>query len=392
MSTVHLTAVRLGGRPGMPLLILGPSLGTTAQTLWSEVARELARDFQVVAWDLPGHGTNSMVPEEPITIEDLAAGVLTLVDGMGEGIHPPRFHYAGNSVGGAVGLQLMLDAPGRVESATLICSAARLGTPAGWLERAEKVLASGTELLVPGATERWFAPGFAERHHGRASSVLHALGDTVDEGYAAVCGALAGFDLRDRLAEIEVPLLAVAGGRDESVPPAVVRALAEGVRDARLVVLEDVAHLAPVEDPETVARLVREHALGPTRDQLTVAELRDAGMQVRREVLGAEHVDRAMADATELTREFQHFITEYAWGGVWTRPGLDRRERSLVTLSAIICGGHHAELAMHLRAARTNGLSVAEIRELIIQTAIYSGVPSANVAFRIAQEVFADEC
>ena len=391
MSTVHLTAVRLGGRPGMPLLVLGPALGTTAQTLWSAVAPELARDFQVVAWDLPGHGTNSMVPEEPITIADLAAGVLTLVDGMGEGIHPPTFHYAGNSVGGAVGLQLMLDAPGRVESATLICTAARLGDPAEWRERAEKVLASGTEVLVPGATERWFAPGFVERHHGRASSLLHALGDTVDEGYAAVCGAVAGYDLGDRLAEIEVPLLAVAGGRDVAAPPEALRALAEGVRDGRLVVLEDVAHLAPVEDPESVARLVREQALGPTRDQLTVAELRDVGMQVRREVLGAEHVDRAMADATELTREFQHFITEYAWGGVWTRPGLDRRARSLITLTAIISGGHHAELAMHLRAARTNGLSVAEIRELIIQTAIYSGVPSANVAFRIAQEVFADE-
>ncbi|MQW77563.1 4-carboxymuconolactone decarboxylase [Nocardioides sp. dk4132] len=391
MSTVHLTAVRLGGRPGMPLLILGPSLGTTAQTLWSPVAPALARDFQVVAWDLPGHGTNSMVPEGPITIADLAAGVLALVDGMGEGIHPPTFHYAGESVGGAVGLQLALDAPQRVESATLICTAARLGNAAGWQERAEKVLASGTEMLVPGATERWFAPGFVERHPGRASSVLHALGDAVDEGYAAVCGALAGYDLRDRLPEVEVPLLAVAGGRDVAAPPEVMRALAEGVRDGRLVVLEDVAHLAPLEDPESVARLVREHALGPTRDQHTVAELREVGMQVRREVLGAEHVDRAMADATELTREFQHFITEYAWGGVWTRPGLDRRSRSMITLSALISGGHHAELAMHLRAARTNGLSVAEIRELIIHTAIYCGVPSANVAFRIAQEVFADE-
>ncbi|NPC98155.1 4-carboxymuconolactone decarboxylase [Nocardioides sp. zg-DK7169] len=391
MSTVHLTAVRLGGRPGMPLLVLGPALGTTAQTLWAPLAPELASDFQLVAWDLPGHGTNSMVPDHPITVADLAAGVLSLVDGMGEGIHPPTFHYAGCSVGGAVGLQLLLDAPGRVESATLLGTGARLGNAAGWEDRAETVLDSSTEALVPTAAERWFSPGFREHHPGRASSLLHALGDTVDEGYAAVCRALAGFDLRDRLPEVAVPVLAVAGARDVSAPPEVVRAVAEGVREGRLVVLEDVAHLAPVEAPEAVARLVREHALGPTRDQLTVAELREVGMQVRREVLGAEHVDRAMADATELTREFQHFITEYAWGGVWNRPVLDRRARSMITLSALIAGGHHPELAMHLRAARTNGLSVAEIREVIIHSAIYCGVPSANVAFRIAQELFADE-
>jgi 3-oxoadipate enol-lactonase/4-carboxymuconolactone decarboxylase len=113
----------------------------------------------------------------------------------------------------------------------------------------------------------------------------------------------------------------------------------------------------------------------------------DAGMKVRREVLGDAHVDRATASATDLTAEFQQFITEYAWGGIWTRPGLDRRSRSLVTLTALVARGHHEELAMHLRAARTNGVSVEEIKELLMQTAIYCGVPDANTAFRIAQQV-----
>lgn len=391
MTTAHLTAVRLGGRPGMPLLILGPSLGTTAQTLWAPAAPQLARDFQVVAWDLPGHGTNTMVPEDPITVADLAAGVLALVDGMGAGIHPPTFHYAGDSAGGAVGLQLLLDAPGRVESATLLCTGAKLGNAAGWEERAATVRAQGTAALVAGAAERWFAPGFLERQPERAAALLHALSDALDEGYAAVCAALAAFDVRERLSEVTAPVLAVAGARDVATPPEMLRTVADGVGHGRLVVLDEVAHLAPVEAPEVVARLVREHALGPTRDQLSVAELRDVGMQVRRDVLGAAHVDRAMAAATELTREFQQFVTEYAWGGVWTRPGLDRRARSMVTLSALIAGGHQEELAMHLRAARTNGLSVEEIREVIIHSAIYCGVPSANAAFRIAQEVLAEE-
>ena len=117
----------------------------------------------------------------------------------------------------------------------------------------------------------------------------------------------------------------------------------------------------------------------------------DDGMTVRREVLGDAHVDRATAAATDLTREFQEFITEYAWGTIWTRPGLDRRSRSMITLTALIARGHHEELAMHLRAARRNGLTLDEIKEVIMQSAIYCGVPDANTAFRIAQQTFAEE-
>jgi len=113
----------------------------------------------------------------------------------------------------------------------------------------------------------------------------------------------------------------------------------------------------------------------------------DDGMEVRREVLGPEHVDRATANASELTREFQELVTDYAWGTIWTRPGLDRRSRSMITLTALVALGHDEELALHLRAAITNGLTVDEIKEVLLQTAIYCGVPAANTAFRIAQRV-----
>jgi 4-carboxymuconolactone decarboxylase len=115
-----------------------------------------------------------------------------------------------------------------------------------------------------------------------------------------------------------------------------------------------------------------------------------AGMQVRRQVLGDDHVDRATAATTDFTRDFQQLITEYAWGSIWTRPGLDRRSRSMITLTALVARGHHEELAMHVRAARRNGLSVDEIKEVLLQTAIYCGVPDANTAFRVAQAVLAD--
>ncbi len=117
----------------------------------------------------------------------------------------------------------------------------------------------------------------------------------------------------------------------------------------------------------------------------------DSGMEVRREVLGDEHVDRALARSTEFTADFQDLITRYAWGEIWTRPGLDRRTRSCITLTALVAGGHQHELAMHVRAALRNGLTPDEIKEVLLQTAVYCGVPAANSAFAIAQEVLAEE-
>ncbi|MGM7666661.1 4-carboxymuconolactone decarboxylase [Microbacterium sp. A93] len=121
----------------------------------------------------------------------------------------------------------------------------------------------------------------------------------------------------------------------------------------------------------------------------TSQEVYDAGMAVRREVLGAAHVDRAESNKDETTEDFQNLITRYAWGTIWTRPGLDRRMRSAVTISAMVAGGYWEEAAMHIRAALRNGLSRDEIKEILLQTAIYASVPAANIAFKLAQDVFA---
>jgi 4-carboxymuconolactone decarboxylase len=117
----------------------------------------------------------------------------------------------------------------------------------------------------------------------------------------------------------------------------------------------------------------------------------DAGMRARREVLGDEHVDAAAAATTPVTEDFQELITRYAWGSVWTRPGLDRRSRSIVTLTALVAGNHWSELEFHLRAAVRNGLSVAEITEVLLQTAVYCGVPAANSAFAVARRVLDEQ-
>jgi 4-carboxymuconolactone decarboxylase len=122
-----------------------------------------------------------------------------------------------------------------------------------------------------------------------------------------------------------------------------------------------------------------------------MSDSHERGMAVRRAVLGDEHVDRAIAGTTDFTADFQDMITRYAWGEIWTRPGLDRRTRSCITLTALVASGHEKELAMHIRAALRNGLTPDEIKEVLLQTAVYCGVPAANSAFAVAQQVLAEK-
>ena len=236
----------------MTTLVLGPSLGTSADACWGPTAALLRDDFDLVAWELPGHGTDRGPAPVDLTVEQLAARVLERVEGP--------FLYAGDSVGGEVGLELMLAAPDRVLGAVLCCTGAKIGTAETWEERIAAVRASGTASLVGDTPQRWFGPGFLARQPERASALLHALRDASDDGYVAVGQALAAYDARDRLGEITAPVVAVAGAHDPTCPPDSLREIAEGVRRGRLVVLDDVSHQAPAEAPEEVARIIRELA------------------------------------------------------------------------------------------------------------------------------------
>lgn len=241
-----------------PTLVLGPSLGTSAAACWGAAIALLHDEYDVVAWELPGHGQDAGPAPVDLTMADLADRVRAAVDGP--------FLYAGDSVGGQVGLQLLLDAPGRVLGAVLCCTGARIGDEQMWDDRIAQVRASGTASLVSAAAERWFAEGFLQRQPDRASALLHALRDATDEGYLAACHALRTFDVRDRLGEISAPVIAVAGAQDRTCPPDLLNEVAEGVADGRLVVLDDVAHQASTEAPEEVAGLIRELAARVTRE------------------------------------------------------------------------------------------------------------------------------
>ncbi|ADG77256.1 4-carboxymuconolactone decarboxylase OS=Tsukamurella paurometabola (strain ATCC 8368 / DSM /CCUG 35730 / CIP 100753 / JCM 10117 / KCTC 9821 / NBRC 16120/ NCIMB 702349 / NCTC 13040) OX=521096 GN=Tpau_0618 PE=4 SV=1 [Tsukamurella paurometabola] len=370
------------------LLVLGPSLGTSA-AIWQTVAELLGDRYDMLAWDLPGHG-GSPSPDGAFDLGELADAVLALVDSHDPGV---AFHYAGDSVGGAVGAELALRAPDRVRSLAMVCSAARFGDPGVWRDRAATVRAQGTTAMIPGAKQRWLSNHFLVRSPAVAEDLFAGLASVSDAGYAAVCEALAGYDVRDRLPSLQIPFLAVGGELDVVCPPREVRALADAVPQGRHEVLAGVAHLAPVEAPHLVAAALADHCAAATaravRSATVTARQRyDAGMAVRRQVLGDAHVDRATVRG--FGSDFQEFITRTAWGDVWTGTELTRRERSIAVLTALLALGHWNEFAMHVRAALRNGLGRDEIEAVLMQSAIYCGVPAANAAFGIARRVFAE--
>ena len=377
MTVPELGWTDFGGAPDAPLLVVGPSLGTDVRTLWAETAAQLTDVRHVIGWDLPGHGSSA--PATDFTLSELA-------DAVAAGAPGEEFDYAGDSVGGAVGLEVLLRHPSRMRTATLLATGAVIGTPGRWQDRATLVRAEGTQALMPAAPGRWFfEPEVLTTAQARLVETLAGIDDT---SYAAVCEALARHDTRAELARITAPVLAIAGVADQVTSPASLRAIADGVQHGRLVVLERSAHLPPVEQPTETAELIRGQL---SRTATPRTDPRAAGMRVRREVLGDHHVESASAAITEFTADFQEFITRYAWGEIWTRPQLDRRNRSMITLTALIALGHHDEFAMHVRAARTNGLTVEEIREVILNAAIYCGVPAANTAYKIAAQVLQQE-
>ncbi|KQM83551.1 4-carboxymuconolactone decarboxylase [Agromyces sp. Leaf222] len=372
-----------------PLLVLLPSLGTTT-ALWDGVVAALradprTADLRILRIDLPGHGASPAVAA-PFSVAELATGVLAVVDEAGGG----GFHVAGVSLGGAVALELAVGHPDRVLGLVISCSGARIGTRDGWVERAAAVRASGTASLVTGSASRWFAPGFLGREAGGpGAGALSALVDIDDESYARCAEALGDFDRTPDLARLDVPTLALSGEHDAVTTPASMQDLADDIRGARHIALDGASHLAVLEEPQAAAELIAEHLAAIERSaEASVAHER--GMHVRRAVLGDAHVDRAVAATTPETAAFQDFITRYAWGEIWDRPGLSRRERSIATLASLTTGGHEQEIAMHVRAALRNGLTRDEIAEVLLHTSLYAGLPAANSALAIARSVFAE--
>lgn len=367
------------------LLVLGPSLGTST-AVWQPVVDELVRTgantrLRILRWDLPGHGA-SPATTTPFSVEDLADAVVRLVDEVGGG----RFHYAGISLGGVVGIELALRHPDRVLSLALFGTGAKIGTAEGWVERAAQARTQGTASLVTGSAGRWFTPGTMERHPGEASRLLERLPDVDDESYALAVEALSAWDRRADVGAIRVPTVTVSGDADVTTTTEAMSALADAIPNAHHVEFSDTGHLVPIEHVAQAAALVIEGHLGMSPSGGSAYDL---GMATRRAVLGDAHVDVATARITPETAAWQDFITRTAWGDVWNRTDLTRRERSIATLASLVTGGHHAEVGMHVRAALRNGLTREEIAGVLLHTAIYAGVPASNEAFAVLRDTLA---
>jgi 3-oxoadipate enol-lactonase/4-carboxymuconolactone decarboxylase len=368
---------RLEGPEGAPVVVLANSLGTTTE-LWDGQAGALAERFRVVRYDHRGHGA-SPAPAGPYSLDDIGGDLLALLDRLGLA----RVSVCGVSLGGMAAMWLAARAPERVDRLVLCCTSAHFAAREDWLARAATVRASGTAAVVGTVLERWFTPAFRSSEAATVARFGETLRSVDDEAYASCIEAIADMDLRGELGAIRAPALVIAGAEDPATPPDHARLIQQGIAGARLVVVPHARHLANVERTAVVTEEILDHlgAAGP----------RERGMRTRREVLGDEHVDAAVKRTTALDADFQDLITRYAWGEIWTRPGLDRRTRSAVTLTALVALGRLDELALHVRAARRNGLTADEIAEVLLQCAVYCGVPAANAAFAVARRVLAED-
>ncbi|MET0741133.1 MAG: alpha/beta fold hydrolase [Candidatus Nanopelagicales bacterium] len=243
---------RLGGSTNTTdLLVVGPSLGTRVESLLGRCAHALADRFDVVGWDLPGHG-RSQPASAPYTIADLADAVREESDRQA-GTRPAW--YAGVSIAGLVGFQLGLD-PGPFRAVATLASAPRIGSVESWQERAAQVRRAGMQSLVAASAVRWFAPGFLDREPRTAGRLLAQLSDTDSPSYAWPCDALAVCDLRPRLGDTKVPLLVAAGEQDQVFTPQAIRAATEAAPDMTFEVVAGCGHLPPVEDATAVAAML----------------------------------------------------------------------------------------------------------------------------------------
>ncbi len=243
----------LEGPEEAPVLVAANSLGTTLR-MWDDQAPALLERFRLLRYDHRGHG-NSPVPPGPYAIDDLGRDVMALMDRL----EVERFSFCGLSIGGMVGMWLASEAPERVERLALCCTSARFEPPDDWDSRAETVRADGVDAIADAVLERWFTPAFREGHPEVVEWSGNMLRGTPAEGYAGCCEAIRDADLRSRLEAIRAPTLVIAGADDPAALPDAAELIRDSIPDARLVVVDQAAHLANVEQPEAVTRAVLEH-------------------------------------------------------------------------------------------------------------------------------------
>lgn len=365
--------VQTDGPVGGEAVLLLHSLGTNLH-VWDPQAAALSRSHRVIRPDLRGHGL-SEAPAGPYTMELLARDALALLDRLGV----RRAHVCGVSIGGRIAMEMAALAPDRVSSLILCDTALEFPPPETWQQRMDAVAKGGMAAVADAVMERWVL----DQSHPSSKALRRMLLRTDPAGYAGCAAALRDTRGADVVGRIECPTTVIVGDKDVSTPPAAAQAVRDAIRGSELVTIPDAAHIPTFECEAAVTSAVLAHMRRSV--SAPSASATEAGLAVRRAVLGEDHVARFDAATTALEAPFREFILEGVWGRVWTRPGLARRDRSLLCLAMLAALGHEDELRLHVRATRNTGVTEEEIAEVLLQVAAYAGVPSANSALRVAR-------
>ena len=377
---------RSDGHPAAPPLLLSNSLGTDC-AFWDPVMPRLTEYFNVIRMDTRGHGASDAPPAE-YTMALLADDALAVADAAGA----RQFAFAGVSMGGGIGMHLALHHPDRI-SRLLLANTATSFPVAVFDQRIATVKEGGMAAVVDGVLQRFFTDAFRERQSPVLASVRSTLLRLDPAGYIGCCAAVRDATFDKEVGSISTPTLVLVGEHDQSTPPEKGRAIAAAISGAQLASLP-VAHLAHPEQPAAFVDIAVPFLLGqalPNRNgplnapspraQETLAEALGRGLARRRQTLGAAHVDKRVAEDDPLTADFQQLITRYAWDEIWNRPGLDPRTRRLLVLAITAALGRWEEFDLHIGAGLDAELQVTEVKELLLQTAIYAGVPAGNTGF-----------
>jgi 3-oxoadipate enol-lactonase/4-carboxymuconolactone decarboxylase len=366
---------RLDGNADKPVVAFVHSLGTD-HSLWDRQAEDLLPYFRVLRCDVRGHGASESTPGD-YSVAMLAGDIVALASTLGI----EKFALCGLSLGGMIGQWLGANQPERLTHLVLANTSAKFPAPEIMESRRRQALAAGMAAFADSAMQRGFLPESLAANPPCVASMRSVLLATDPVGYAGCCAAIRDLDQLDLLTKIRVPTLVIGGDRDISTPwEGHGDLLAERIPGAKHVVLP-AAHLSNLERPRSFSAAL----LGFFLAGSSLAE-RQEGTKIRRQVLGDEHVDRAAATATDFNRDFQNLIEKFAWGTIWSRPGLDRRTRRLLVLAITASTGRWEEFRLHVRTGLKRELEPCDLEEVLLQTAVYAGVPAANTGFRIARE------
>lgn len=374
------------GPAGAPAVIFSNSLGTTVE-MWDQQVRVLARHWRCIRYDTRGHG-RSPATGGPVTLDVLVADLAGIIAALGL----ERPVVAGLSLGGITAQAYAVAHPEGLSALVLMATAPHLPPRETWLARAATVEDAGMGAIVDAVMQRWFTPAFAATEPGLLAVQRQRFLANDPAGYAACCRALAEVDLREAIGGIAVPTLVVAGAEDPVTTVAMSEALAGSIAGAGLEVIPGASHILTVERPREATTILEAFlacqapAAGPARDAAF-----QAGLANRKAVLGVDHVQRSLDKAGPFAMPWQDFITRGAWGDIWGDPTLPWKTRSLVTLAMMVALHREEEFKLHVRPAMANGVTLEELRSLLLQTAVYAGVPAANAAFRWARDVLGEQ-